>query len=87
MYDAGGGLELRLAIEQRFDHRLVAEHDEFGIRMPCQRDRSAGDRHRRTMVAAHGVDRDANLSGHGTTSGMAANAPEDQSVTGEQMQT
>ena len=48
-----------------FDQRAVAEQQKFGVGMPVQRNRGAGNDHRGAEVAAHGVKRDSNLFRHG----------------------
>ena len=45
--------------EQRLDQGRIAEQDEGGLGMVLQRSRRAGNDHRRPMVTAHGVKRDA----------------------------
>ena len=46
---------------------LVAEQDERAVGMLRQRQRRAGNDHRGSMVTPHGVERDADLLGHGST--------------------
>ena len=53
--------------EQRLDLGLVAEQDERAVGMLRQRQRRARNDHRGSVVTPHGVERDADLLGHGST--------------------
>ena len=46
------------------DRRAVAEQQELDIRVAFKRDIATRQDHRRAVVAAHGVDRNANVIGH-----------------------
>ena len=59
--------ELRMGGEQRFDPAPVADQDERAVGMLRQRQRRAGNDHRGSMVTPHGVERDADVLGHGST--------------------
>ena len=64
MDDARGRLQRRMLGEFRLDQRAVAEQQEFGVGMPGQRDRGAGNDDRCADIATHGVKRDSNLLRH-----------------------
>ena len=53
--------------QQRTDLGLVAEQHEFAVGMLRQRQRRARNDHRGAVVAPHGVERDADILGHGST--------------------
>ena len=53
--------------QQRLDLGAVAEQQEFAVGMPRQRELGARHDNRRPMIAPHGVERDADLLGHGST--------------------
>ncbi len=75
MHQLRVGLEPRQALEQGLHHGAVAEQQEFDIGMAGERNIGARQDDRGTMVAAHGVKRDANLIGHGSTSAALAWTP------------
>jgi hypothetical protein len=53
--DLGGRLEGRVLVEERLDLGPVAEQDEARPGVPFERERGAGNHHRRPVIAAHGV--------------------------------
>ena len=64
MDDARDRLQRRMFGELRLDQRAVAEQQEFGVGMPGQRNRGAGNDDRCADIATHGVKRDSNLLRH-----------------------
>ena len=60
-------LEPRPRVEQRLDHRAVAEQQELDVGMAPERQFGARHDHRCPMVSPHGVERDADFLGHGAT--------------------
>ena len=53
--------------EQWLDLGAVAEQQELAVGMPRERYRGAGHDNRRPVIAPHGVERNADLLGHGST--------------------
>jgi hypothetical protein len=56
VFEIRGGLEIRIAIEQRPDHRLISEQPELQVRQTALRNLGAGQDHFRTAVAAHDIE-------------------------------
>ncbi len=48
-------------VEERRDQRGVAEEEEFGFRVPRQRQIGAGNDHSGTLVSPHRVESNADL--------------------------
>src|SRR5215831_18604688 len=67
MHQTRGRLELRTGIEQRLHSSTVAEQKEFDVGMAAERQFSARNDHCCPMVTPHGVERNADFVGHGTT--------------------
>ena len=59
-----GGLQARALLDQRPDRGLVAEHDELGVGMACEREIGPRYDDRRPEVAPHGIERNSDLLGH-----------------------
>src|SRR3569623_134227 len=60
-----GRLHGRMLIELPVDRGAVAEQDEFRVGVPRQRDSCTRNHHGGTEIAAHGIERNTNLLGHG----------------------
>ncbi len=77
MDDARGRLQRRMFGELRFDQRAVAEQQKFGVGMPGQRNRGAGNDDRCADIATHGVKRDSNLLRHERPGNLISCGPEE----------
>jgi hypothetical protein len=60
--------------QQRLDPGAVAKQDEFAVGMPHERDGGPGHHDRRPVITPHGVKRNADLLGHGSTLGVVGGA-------------
>src|SRR5690606_22960444 len=55
--EIGRGSDTRIFREDRCDGSFIAKNDEANARMPDQRNISAPDHSRRTMISAHSIQR------------------------------
>jgi hypothetical protein len=64
VHDPRRRLQLRKLFQLGRNQLAVAEQQEFGLRMPLQRDRRPRYDHWDADVAAHGIQCDTNLARH-----------------------
>ena len=76
MDDPRGAPQSRSRLQQRLDRGAVAEQQEFGIGVTLQGYLGSRHDYRRANVAPHGVERDTDLMGHGSTLAAPFDAPE-----------
>ena len=64
MYDFRSGLEVRIALELGVDARHITEKDEADSWIALKRESRARDDDRRSVIAAHGIERDCSRRWH-----------------------